>query len=302
MEPLLPDSDPDLTLARRLEAGADFPDDPLARRLAAYRQESAPAAVDAARSDTLWEGIAARTRPAARIHRLPVWTRWAAAAAVLAAVALAALWMRPREAPLFYAVAPGTTPQTVALPDGSEVTLRPGATLRQVGAHRYRLQGEAFFAVVHQPARTFTVEAGPATVEVLGTRFDVRADEEETSVYLETGRVRFARADSAVVLAPGESSTLAGGFPTPPAAGQAEAALDWLKGQLVFNRQPLARVARELESHYGLRLVLPTDFGRETVTGTLVLGDADDTLARLARVAGGRFEQMDAQTYRLVAE
>ena len=303
MEPLLPDDDPDLLLARRLARGEALAggDAAFARRLDGYRA-AAEAAPDAARRDATWHAIAARTRPAARIHVLPRWTRWAVAAALLVGVAVAALLARPEKS-VFYAVPPGALRQTVQLADGSAATLRPGATLRQTGRRQYRLEGEAFFDVAHDARHPFTLTAGAATVEVLGTRFDVLAAGAATvEVFLERGRVRFAAGDSAVVLAPGQASRLVEGVPTAPARAAAEAALDWLDGRLVFARQPLSRVAREVEMHYGLRLDIPPALSAETVTGTLVLGTAGETLARLGRVAGGVFQQTDDEAYRLVVE
>lgn len=302
MEPLLPDDDPDLALARRLAAGeAPGPTDAAWLRAAeAYRRET-QATPSEARSERLWSGIAVETRPAARIHRLPTWTRWAAAAVLLMGVALVARFLDTPD-PLFVVAPPGAVPQTVALADGSEVTLRPGSSLRQVGEDRYRLQGEGFFAVASSPSRTFRVEAGAATVEVLGTRFGVAALGDSVAVFLEEGRVRFAAADRAVTLAAGQASHLAGGVPTSPAAVEADEALGWTAGTLVFRGAPLARVARELEMQYAVRLVVPATAAAEPVTGTLVLGEAAETIGRLGRVVGGRFEQTDDRTYRLVVE
>lgn len=302
MEPLLPENDPDLTLARRLDAGQAVPegDRAFAERLRAYR--AAQPAGDAARAEALWNAIDARTRPQARLYTLPTWGRWAAAAAVLlVGMAVLALLRGTPEAPLYYASLPGAAPLTVTLPDGSTVTLRPGSTLEGVDEHRYRLHGEAFFDVAHDATRTFEVEAGPALVQVLGTRFDVQATGLDAEVFLVEGRVRFVAADSAVVLEPGQASALAGGVPLAPVDGRAEAALDWLDGRLVFAQQALGRVVREIEAHYGIRVDVA---GRaaDTLTGTVVLNGPDETLAQLARVTGGRFEQTSRSTYRLVVE
>ncbi len=307
MDPFLPDDDPDLALARRLHtdaAGAEArPDDAwLLTTLGAYRTgtEVSP---DAGRSAHLWNGIAARTRPAARIHRLYAWQGWAAVAAVLViGLALLAWLGREQDAPLFYAATPGGTPQHVTLPDGSEVTLRPGSSLRQVAHARYRIEGEAFFDVAHNPRRTFEVEAGAALVQVLGTRFDVQALGDHAEVFLASGKVRFSAGDSAVVLAPGQFSLLRGGVPVLPAAAHAEAALDWLDGRLIFRQQSLARIAREIEAHYGIQLEVSTLQQATTITGTLLLTGPEQALAQLGRVAGGHFEQIDARTYRLVVE
>ena len=110
--------------------------------------------------------------------------------------------------------AAGSERVTYTAPDGSEVTLRPHTSLyaldAEAGTMRYRVEGEAFFAVVRDPSRTFVVEADGARVQVLGTRFDVSTWGERTSVYLEEGRVRFEHVPTgqAVMLAPGQRSVV----------------------------------------------------------------------------------------------
>ncbi|MGI9174699.1 MAG: FecR family protein, partial [Rhodothermales bacterium] len=114
-------------------------------------------------------------------------------------------WMRP----VSVTVPPGQT-LTVELPDGSDVQLNSGSRLAyRRGFARWpfvpsaqrlvSLQGEAFFEV--QPGgRPFVVETFNAHVEVLGTRFNVRAWLESrtsaTRVTLAEGKVRAVRRDA----------------------------------------------------------------------------------------------------------
>jgi ferric-dicitrate binding protein FerR (iron transport regulator) len=66
---------------------------------------------------------------------------------------------------------------TARLDDGSVVRLAPRSRLRVSHAAHVReswLDGEAYFAVAHDKARPFRVRTRAGTVEVLGTRFDLR--------------------------------------------------------------------------------------------------------------------------------
>ena len=111
----------------------------------------------------------------------------------------------------------------LVLPDGSEVTLAPGAEIEYRrglwgDVRAVRLDGQAAFHV-RADGRPFRVETFNATVEVLGTTFDVRAwghaAAPETAVALVEGSVRLADAQGrAVVLAPGQSSRVGRGAPT----------------------------------------------------------------------------------------
>lgn len=96
-------------------------------------------------------------------------------------------------------VLPGQT-AAVTLPDGSDVELAGGSTLRYRwrpgdDTRRLELEGQAFFDVETAP-QPFVVEAFNATVTVTGTRFNVAAwpddPERETVVTVEEGSVRVA--------------------------------------------------------------------------------------------------------------
>jgi hypothetical protein len=127
------------------------------------------------------------------IRRRNVRRRWAVGAATVgvataAAVALVGL---PRSAsPLTYAVAGdvqlsgemlearGTRPVQVDFSEGTKVLLAPGgrAEIVAIDAQGARLRvhdGRAHFAVTHKPGARWSVVAGPFTVQVVGTEFDV---------------------------------------------------------------------------------------------------------------------------------
>jgi ferric-dicitrate binding protein FerR (iron transport regulator) len=88
------------------------------------------------------------------------------------------------------------TAQTVRLPDGSTVLLKPNSTVRYrsgfTSANReVYLDGEGFFEVVHNEKQPFLVYAREVTAKVLGTSFSVRAfkHDKEILVAVKTGKV-----------------------------------------------------------------------------------------------------------------
>ena len=186
-------------------------------------------------------------------------------------------------------------------PDGSTVTLRPHSRLVRLDddERAYRLDGEAFFAVARDPEHPFSVEAGAGVVRVLGTRFDVSTWGERTAVFVEEGRVEVRGGASGLVLGAGEAAAASeAGVQALPTAS-AEAFLDWQRGEIVFERESVRRVADEIGQHFGIAIVLPADAARESVSGVILLESAAQTLDDLGRILGGRFERGDGG-YRFV--
>jgi transmembrane sensor len=146
---------------------------------------------------TAGSALARRGRPPLRAAR-----RRAPLGLLVAMVLLAAVggwwWFRA----VTVAAAPGEIVQTT-LPDGTDVTLNSGSAISYTraiafpnvvpGSRTVRLMGEALFEV-RPGERPFVVETFNARVEVLGTRFNVRAwqhsRDQVTHVALLTGSVR----------------------------------------------------------------------------------------------------------------
>lgn len=101
----------------------------------------------------------------------------------------------------------------VNLEDGSKVWLNKNSILTipqnfEDKERQVRLFGEAFFEVVHDEKRPFTVLNKSTKIQVLGTSFNVRANEERVRVGVKNGKVDFRlRKDEAksLVLKEGEN-------------------------------------------------------------------------------------------------
>jgi transmembrane sensor len=192
-------------------------------------------------------------------------------AAAVAAIALGGglLWQAlrvsaPTSAAITHATAVGQT-DSVTLADGSRVLLGPDSRISVAEGYGQRgrdveLSGEARFEVVHDDALPFTVRAGTARVEDLGTAFTVRAaGDGEVRVVVTEGSVRLAGATSAagsgVVLNAGDRGRIAGqGAPMAEPAAATETDLAWTQGRLVFEDANMARVSADLRRWYGVEL------------------------------------------------
>lgn len=200
---------------------------------------------------------------------------------------------------------------TVDLPDGSKASLAPGAALDLAYDHGGRamrlVRGRAFFDVVPDRERPFTVEAGDRRITALGTRFDVRLDEGPLRVTLVEGQVSVARTVDAadgpgrpVLLKAGERLTAAQGRDVVAPADAAEASA-WRETSITFEDRPLSEVVAELNRHSAAKLVIEDPkVAALRVTGRFRTGDPQRFLRTLAQVLPVRGEAAGPGRYRIV--
>jgi len=126
--------------------------------------------------------------------------------------------------------------------------------------------GEAAFEVNHDAARPFRVSAGSAQVVDLGTQFDVRLEPADTLVTVTEGRVNVELTSSnkrpTLELEAGQQVRVGDGdWPARPVLVDAQQTTAWLRHQIKFDNEPLARVTSEFNRY------APTPF--EIVTPAL---------------------------------
>ena len=221
--------------------------------------------------DREWDALRRRLhdrpqrQPALRVlHRKRHATLLMRIAAVLVVGLFAAALIHMITGPLSHKVYTATAgTEIVTLPDGTLIHLDRGSRLvtpRRFGRHsrEVSLSGVAWFEVAHDASRPFTVHAGDVDVTVLGTKFSIRADnDEQTVVDLVEGRVKVSAArDGRVILSPGEEACwdrekkqLIKTTVTDPNF------LAWKTRQLIFNATPLQAVLGTLEKTYHVHFI-----------------------------------------------
>jgi len=162
-------------------------------------------------------------------------------------------------------VASGTEKKNilVSLPDGSSIYLNRDSRLTYnanygKGERTVRLKGEAFFDITHDESSPFVVKAGKARVRVLGTSFNVISDNSGSSVevYVKSGRVLLSddSGEKSIVLDPGFIGKLNADSPEKMLNDDPNY-LAWNTGELVYNRQTLDIVFRDLKRVYNMEIV-----------------------------------------------
>lgn len=219
---------------------------------------------------------------------------------VFAAAALAATLAGVLVVPQFAAPAPKTyvttsTPQQIALDDGSSVTLAPRSRLLVEGRDQDRmaLSGGALFDIRHDPDRPLTITAGNLRISDIGTRFDIQAEASNVRVAVVEGKVDVTSEGFAVPVhlsaGDGLSFDRRAGRATIMAV-QADDVGSWRQGRLSYDDAPLALVIADLRRYAGVRVDMPEAIGDRRFSGTLTVGDGNAALRDLAQVMGLRLD------------
>lgn len=204
---------------------------------------------------------------------------WIGAAAMLAAVAVGAIWLQQGSELQTLATAVGQQ-RNVTLADGSIVTLNTNTIvetdLRRRTREIYLRKGEAHFQVAHDRSRPFFVHAGDAVVRAVGTAFEVRVlTDQHIDVVVDEGRVevravpmpvsqtsnreaRPAAAATVRALNAGERlSTATLDYAVMPiTAQQLSTELAWREGAIIFDGQPLSEAIAEIERYTDARIII----------------------------------------------
>ena len=163
--------------------------------------------------------------------------------------------------------APRGDHKIVRLPDGSRVHLNSGSTVNFSRLFGYtnrdlELEGEAFFDVASDDV-PFAITTFNSRVEVLGTRFNLRAwpDEPtpETVVALEEGSLAFGSTNGGsepLVLKPGEAAKTGAESTSPTMVDgvSIDQQISWMQNRFVFEERPLYAIIPELERRFDITI------------------------------------------------
>ena len=142
------------------------------------------------------------------------WIKVAASIIIIAGVGIAAYFIATKETEPKEMFA--QTQQNVlidTLSDGSVVTLNKRSTITyqskfKGGKRAVALKGEAFFNVVPDKKKPFIISVNDVEITVVGTSFNIKSENNNTEVVVETGIVRVTRAGKTVELVAGEKILL----------------------------------------------------------------------------------------------
>jgi len=205
---------------------------------------------------------------------IPLWRKFAAAAAILLFVGFVALFnnrIHNLISPVHEIELVSNTGQhrQIKLPDGTQVWLSPATKLsypdRFSNDQRIvKVEGEAFFEVMHDAKHPFIVQTGKIQTVVLGTSFNVSAylKAASTEVTVVSGKVgvilkngvksqqQIMVANQRTVYNTSNGALLKESYP------DAAKYLDQRNGLFVFTGVALKTVCHDIEMQYGINIIL----------------------------------------------
>jgi len=221
----------------------------------------------------------------------------------------------PPPPPVYYNTAVGAQ-RNVRLPDGSTVILNTDSRVAvQMSAARRDIRlvrGEAYFEVVHDAKRPFSVYAGKGIVRDIGTAFDVRLLNQAVDVSVLKGSIEIA------------TRSPEGGETAKPLgmvnAGRAvvfgrkierlqqlsdadmKRKLAWRKGVLIYEGEPLERVADDIARYSGIEVEIADPKLRDRlVGGSFKISQIDEVFVALKNNFGIQADWRDAKHVRLLS-
>lgn len=196
----------------------------------------------------------------------------------------------------------GIGQKLVTLDDTSTVTMH--AASRLILSHDFNsenrnvyLKGEAFFEV-EKGDKPFIIHAGPASIQVVGTKFNVYARDGVVRLDVTEGKVDF----STIVngerkverLIAGQSSVVEDGqAPKPPKPNELEGEKPlWMNDLYDVEGITLEAACKVLERRFDVKIKFDDELGSKPQGGTLILKDLELALESLCLNNGCKFRKV----------
>lgn len=224
------------------------------------------------------------------------------------------------EAPIFTTVEVGYGEKTLLkMSDGSQIRLNSKSSLRyspeQMSSRRVEvwLEGEGYFEITHNPNgrnRPFIVHTPQGEVRVLGTRFNVKNRNKETSVVLEQGRVEVAMVDTlnnltkSRIMEPGEMTILRS-FSEDIVSQRIDVGIytAWIDGRMKLSNTSLQQITESIEMTYGVILKAENNqILEQRLSGSIQNPDLQTFINGLEKILNLQIVQKDQNEFLITSQ
>lgn len=154
---------------------------------------------------------------------------------------------------------------TIHLEDGSAIWLSSASKLtldrNSIGEMSAKLNGEAYFDMIPDTARKFTVDLGYFKLKDIGTRFNIRAYSYEPTVFatLVDGKLDLFKSEDKSIMSmiPGDYMNYSKQT-NQMAVSQRDPSIAtaWKDGKFVFINKTLSEICLELENWYNVEIII----------------------------------------------
>jgi transmembrane sensor len=161
----------------------------------------------------------------------------------------------------------------IILPDGSKVWMNALSELRypiQFAGHerRVKLKGEAYFEINKDFKRPFKVDVDEASVEVLGTHFNVSAYDVNMTTTLLEGRVKVNYKQHESILKPGQEAFIAENALNIQQA-DLDKAIAWKENIFYFKEDGIENIMEQMARWYDLEIIYEGKIPAATFSGSI---------------------------------
>jgi transmembrane sensor len=195
----------------------------------------------------------------------------------------------------------------ITMPDGSKVYLNRNSVFsyrKNFGEHKrdVKLTGEAFFEITPDVSKPFIIDAGKASIKVVGTSFNVITNNPESSVevFVKTGKVLISdnSGSQSVQLDPGyvgivNSKTAARTLNDNPNY------ISWKTGYLEYSGQKLNVVFNDLKRVYNMDIVADNPLILENPWHSPIDNVDEETIIRMICTSFNLSYKKDGNVYHL---
>lgn len=200
--------------------------------------------------------------------------------------------------------------EKITFSDGSVAFLNGNSHINypKTFAHKNRLiniKGEAFFDVTHNPQKPFVIKAEKAKIEVLGTSFNVKTNNEgAVEVYVKTGKVRLSQLKSSsqsILIKPGYIGII-NDNQIYTEKNEDLNYISWKTKKLYFKNTKLSQVTTTLERTYNVKIGLDEKHRTESLalTATFDKEPIDHILDVISETFNMQVVKSGKRTYRLI--
>jgi ferric-dicitrate binding protein FerR (iron transport regulator) len=197
----------------------------------------------------------------------------------------------------------------VSLPDGSRIFMNRNSELTyrsNFGKHsrNVALAGEAFFEIAANPSKPFIIDAGKASVKVVGTSFNVITNNTDSAieVFVRTGKVMLTDngGTQSLLLEPGYVGTMDSKL-SEKRLNSNPNYLAWQTRSLVYNGETLDVVFRDLKRVFNMEIIADDpSILNETWTTSPIDNKSQETIIRLICATFNLGYSKDGDIYHLV--